>query len=145
MERTDSQGQERAVEVIKLITRDSIDDDMFKIGETKLLLDDAVGGEIVAEGEEGKPDKTANEVKKSLLKTLRNKFATEEDGKVQTPPVKAEEIVKAEGIIKSEESALMAEPTKAEGATEAKQSKTGASIEDSGETPMDVDPSAKVE
>jgi hypothetical protein len=67
---------------------------MFKIGETKLLLDDAVGGEAAAEGEEGQPDKTATEVKKSLLKTLRNKFETEEDEKVrQASPVKGDSTV----------------------------------------------------
>ena len=99
---------------------------MFKIGETKLLLDDAVGGEIVAEGEEGKPDKTANEVKKSLLKTLRNKFATEEDGKVQaTTAVKGEDSMVAEG-------SEVKGPIKTE---EAVQSVAG-------EAPMDVDGSS---
>lgn len=70
------QGQEKEVEVIKLITRNSIDEDMLNIGMTKLQLDDAVGGEeITLDGEAGsKEDNTAKEVRKSLLTTLRNKF-----------------------------------------------------------------------
>jgi SWI/SNF-related matrix-associated actin-dependent regulator 1 of chromatin subfamily A len=52
---------------------------MLAIGTTKLQLDDAVGGEeITLDGEAGgvaqKEDKTAKEVRKSLLTTLRNKF-----------------------------------------------------------------------
>lgn len=52
---------------------------MLAIGITKLQLDDAVGGEeITLDGEAGgaaqKEDKTAKEVRKSLLTTLRNKF-----------------------------------------------------------------------
>lgn len=52
---------------------------MLAIGVTKLQLDDAVGGEeITLDGEAGgtaqKDDKTAKEVRKSLLTKLRNKF-----------------------------------------------------------------------
>lgn len=78
-------GQERPVEVIKLVTRGSIDEDIAAIGQTKLQLDDMVGGDGVAT-EAGTPatdasdDKTAAEVKKSLLKTLRNKFEAEGGG-----------------------------------------------------------------
>jgi len=60
---------------------------MLNIGITKLQLDDAVGGEEVTldagEGAAGpgKDDKTAKEVRKSLLTTLRHKFeAGGEDG-----------------------------------------------------------------
>jgi len=72
-------GQDKEVEVIKLITKDSIDEDMLSIGQHKLQLDDAVGGdEIALDGDVGpgaqKDDKTAKEMKKSLLTTLRNKF-----------------------------------------------------------------------
>ena len=95
-------GQEREVEVIKLITKDSIDEDMLNIGVTKLRLDDAVGGgeQGVAgttdggaptlNGEAGaqKDDQTAKEMKKSLLTTLRNKFVA---GNVAGPgEIKAE-------------------------------------------------------
>ena len=56
---------------------------MLAIGATKLKLDDAVGGdEITLDGEVGGPaqtdDKTAKEVKKSLLTTLRNKFESKD-------------------------------------------------------------------
>lgn len=50
---------------------------MLNIGITKLQLDDAVGGEEIAldgEAGAGKDDKTAKEMRKSLLTTLRNKF-----------------------------------------------------------------------
>ncbi|ORY29510.1 SNF2 family N-terminal domain-domain-containing protein [Naematelia encephala] len=73
-------GQEKEVEVIKLITKGSIDEDMLSIGQTKLQLDDAVGGEeVTLDGGDigagaGKEDKTAKEMRKSLLTTLRNKF-----------------------------------------------------------------------
>lgn len=53
---------------------------MFAIGSTKLKLDDAVGGEETSLEIDGgaaaaaKEDKTAKEMRKSLLSTLRNKF-----------------------------------------------------------------------
>jgi len=52
---------------------------MFAIGSTKLQLDDAVGGEETSLEIDGgaaaqKEDKTAKEMRKSLLSTLRNKF-----------------------------------------------------------------------
>lgn len=55
-------------------------EDMFAIGSTKLQLDDAVGGEETSLEIDGgaaaaaKEDKTAKEMRKSLLSTLRNKF-----------------------------------------------------------------------
>lgn len=66
-------GQEREVEVIKLISKDSIDEDILAIGVTKLQLDDMVGGE---------DDNTTQEVKKSLLTTLRSKFEERGDDDV---------------------------------------------------------------
>ncbi|WWC60156.1 uncharacterized protein I303_102720 [Kwoniella dejecticola CBS 10117] len=74
-------GQEKEVEVIKLITKGSIDEDMLAIGLTKLQLDDAVGGEeITLDGADnsGQDDKTAKETRKSLLTTLRNKFVADD-------------------------------------------------------------------
>lgn len=84
------QGQEKEVEVIKLITKNSIDEDMLNIGLTKLQLDDAVGGEeTTLDGEAGsKEDNTAKEVRKSLLTTLRNKFVVDD-------PVKSESLTEA--------------------------------------------------
>jgi SWI/SNF-related matrix-associated actin-dependent regulator 1 of chromatin subfamily A len=64
---------------------------MLNIGLTKLQLDDAVGGEeVTLDGGEGsagpgRDDKTAKEVRKSLLTTLRHKFeAGGEDQKMVT-------------------------------------------------------------
>jgi len=66
---------------------------------TKLQLDDAVGGEEVSLEVDGgagaqKDDKTAKEVRKSLLTTLRNKFeagpAVEEPIKEESEDVKEE-------------------------------------------------------
>ncbi|KAL7419695.1 DNA-dependent ATPase fun30 [Cryptotrichosporon argae] len=85
-------GQEREVEVIKLISANSIDEDILAIGQTKLQLDDAVGGEgdetgagatldvDAGTGAAAKDDRTAKEVKKSLLTTLRHKFEAGGDG-----------------------------------------------------------------
>ena len=87
--------------MIKLITKNSIDEDMLAIGVTKLQLDDAVGGEAIVDGGQGgQDDKTAKEVRKSLLTTLRNKFdggpggeatameAIKEETEAQATPVK---------------------------------------------------------
>ncbi|WVQ73693.1 hypothetical protein IAR50_003273 [Cryptococcus sp. DSM 104548] len=70
-------GQEREVEVIKLVSKGSIDEDMLDIGLAKLQLDDMVGGEEVTnDGTDGGngDDKTAKETRKSLLTQLRTKF-----------------------------------------------------------------------
>jgi SWI/SNF-related matrix-associated actin-dependent regulator of chromatin subfamily A containing DEAD/H box 1 len=70
-------GQKRDVDVIKLITRGSIEEDMMKLGETKLALDEAVAGE----GEEGEDKGSRNkdsEVKQSLMNALRDKLLFEE-------------------------------------------------------------------
>jgi SWI/SNF-related matrix-associated actin-dependent regulator 1 of chromatin subfamily A len=98
----DPQGQEREVEVIKLITKDSIDEDMLNIGMTKLQLDDAVGGD-----ERDGEDNTAKEVKKSLLTTLRNKFEAGDESKPEVGDVQAvvddkREVKKARGGVKEE-------------------------------------------
>lgn len=87
-------GQERPVEVIKLLSKGSIDEDIAAIGQTKLQLDDMVGGDGVATGAgtpatDASDDKTAAEVKKSLLKTLRTKF--EAEGDKGTPEVEMKE------------------------------------------------------
>lgn len=113
-------GQEKEVEVIKLITENSIDvghcfavlslrytdrmqEDMLNIGLTKLQLDDAVGGEeITLDGEAGsKDDQTAKEVRKSLLTKLRNKFEAGDAGRSDTV-----EEVKEEGVSQPEEGEL---------------------------------------
>ena len=67
-------GQKRDVDVVKLITRNSIEEDMLRLGQTKLALDEAVagdGGEQVGEDFERK-------IKTSLMSTLRKQLANAE-------------------------------------------------------------------
>ncbi|KAJ7188174.1 SNF2 family N-terminal domain-containing protein [Mycena filopes] len=65
-------GQKRDVEVIKLISRGTIEEDMLKLGETKLALDEAVAGDTEEKGDaESAPER---EMKKSLLAALRQQF-----------------------------------------------------------------------
>ena len=90
---------------------------MLAIGVTKLQLDDAVGGEEVAAeadaaGPNSKDDKTAREVKKSLLTTLRNKFeAKDENGEAKPESIKVEH---RDEDVKEEENVEMSEPEKPE-------------------------------
>ncbi|KIO10144.1 hypothetical protein M404DRAFT_130812 [Pisolithus tinctorius Marx 270] len=67
-------GQKRDVEVVKLITRGTIEEDMLRLGETKLALDEAVAGE----GEDGDGDKGEStqekEMKMSLMNVLRKQL-----------------------------------------------------------------------
>jgi SWI/SNF-related matrix-associated actin-dependent regulator 1 of chromatin subfamily A len=72
-------GQKRDVDVIKLISKGTIEEDMMRLGETKLALDEAVAGEGNGAGDE----ETEKEVKISLLTTLRRQFEAQEqrDGK----------------------------------------------------------------
>lgn len=62
-------GQRRDVDVVKLITRGTVEEDMLTLGQMKLDLDEAVAGD----GDE-QSAKVENEMKKSLMKTLRQKF-----------------------------------------------------------------------
>ncbi|KIP08428.1 hypothetical protein PHLGIDRAFT_69414 [Phlebiopsis gigantea 11061_1 CR5-6] len=60
-------GQKQDVDVVKLITKGSIEEDMLELGMTKLALDEAVAGE---EGEE----KVEREMKTSLMNVVRKKL-----------------------------------------------------------------------
>ncbi|KAF7361843.1 ATP-dependent helicase fft2 [Mycena venus] len=69
-------GQKRDVDVIKLISRGTIEEDMLKLGETKLALDEAVAGDFDEKGDvESAPER---EMKTSLLEVLRQQFRAEE-------------------------------------------------------------------
>ncbi|KAF9518679.1 hypothetical protein BS47DRAFT_227039 [Hydnum rufescens UP504] len=68
-------GQKRDVEVVKLITRGTIEESMLRLGQVKLDLDHAVAA---GEADEGAPEKT---MKASLLSVLRKQF--EEQGETQ--------------------------------------------------------------
>ncbi|KAF8161134.1 SNF2 family N-terminal domain-containing protein [Crassisporium funariophilum] len=71
-------GQKRDVEVIKLISRGTIEEDMLRLGETKLALDEAVAGDG-EEKEESAPERT---MKTSLMNVLRKQFEKEQGGAV---------------------------------------------------------------
>ncbi|KAJ7497352.1 SNF2 family N-terminal domain-containing protein [Mycena latifolia] len=69
-------GQKRDVDVIKLISRGTIEEDMLKLGETKLALDEAVAGDTEEKGDgESAPER---EMKTSLLEVLRQQFKLQE-------------------------------------------------------------------
>ncbi|PCH43660.1 hypothetical protein WOLCODRAFT_75036 [Wolfiporia cocos MD-104 SS10] len=60
-------GQKQDVDVVKLITKGSIEEDMLALGQTKLALDEAVAGE---DGEE----QVEREMKTSLMNVVRKKL-----------------------------------------------------------------------
>ncbi|KDN45548.1 hypothetical protein RSAG8_04872, partial [Rhizoctonia solani AG-8 WAC10335] len=67
-------GQKRDVDVVKLITKETIEEDILRLGQTKLALDEAVAGDAADEGNEGATEKA---MKSSLLNVLRERFAGE--------------------------------------------------------------------
>jgi SWI/SNF-related matrix-associated actin-dependent regulator 1 of chromatin subfamily A len=70
-------GQKRDVDVVKLITRGTVEEDMLKLSQMKLDLDEAVAGD-----NDEQDAKVESEMKKSLMKTLRQKF--EDEGESNT-------------------------------------------------------------
>ena len=68
-------GQKRDVDVVKLITKGSIEEDMLALGQMKLALDEAVAGE---EGEH-----VEREMKMSLMSAVRKKLVTDEDAEMK--------------------------------------------------------------
>jgi len=67
-------GQKRDVDVVKLITRNSIEEDMLRLGQTKLALDEAVAGD----GGEQASEDIERKMKTSLMSTLRKQLANAE-------------------------------------------------------------------
>lgn len=65
------------MDVVKLISRGSIEEDMLRLGETKLALDEAVAGETDEQKGESVPEM---EMKMSLMNTLRQQFKKEQQG-----------------------------------------------------------------
>jgi SWI/SNF-related matrix-associated actin-dependent regulator 1 of chromatin subfamily A len=58
---------------VKLITRGTIEEDMLKLGQTKLALDDAVAGDT-EEGDSKGESAPEREMKTSLMNVLRKQF-----------------------------------------------------------------------
>ena len=52
-------GQNREVEVVRLITRDTIEEQIYALGETKLALDDRIAGAGIDEADDRKADNKA--------------------------------------------------------------------------------------
>ncbi|KAL0072435.1 DNA-dependent ATPase fun30 [Marasmius tenuissimus] len=74
-------GQKRDVDVVKLITKGTIEEDILKLGEMKLALDEAVAGDDENENGKGKKEgETEKVVKTSLMKSLRAQLMHDEDG-----------------------------------------------------------------
>ncbi|TFK25695.1 hypothetical protein FA15DRAFT_703471 [Coprinopsis marcescibilis] len=67
-------GQKRDVDVVKLISRGTIEEDILKLGSTKLALDEAVAGDA-----DGKESAVEKEVKTSLMKVLRRQLERDEE------------------------------------------------------------------
>ncbi|PPQ63979.1 hypothetical protein CVT24_009408, partial [Panaeolus cyanescens] len=67
-------GQKRDVEVVKLISKGTIEEDILKLGQTKLALDEAVAGDADERGE-GESERV---VKTSLMNVLRQQLEKEQ-------------------------------------------------------------------
>ena len=83
-------GQKRDVEIVKLISRGTIEEDMLKLAETKLALDEAVAGDVddgAGEASIKKKESTSeNIMRTSLMQSLRKQFEEEEkNGSAATP------------------------------------------------------------
>jgi hypothetical protein len=72
------------VDVIKLITKGTIEEDILQLANTKLQLDEAVAGDEEASKQ------TENEVKKSLIQRLRKQLEQEDTVTGETTEVKEE-------------------------------------------------------
>ncbi|KAF8973224.1 SNF2 family N-terminal domain-containing protein [Flammula alnicola] len=67
-------GQKRDVEVVKLISKGTIEEDILRLGETKLALDEAVAGDV--DEKEGSAPERA--MRSSLMNVLRRQFEREQ-------------------------------------------------------------------
>lgn len=70
-------GQKRDVEVVKLISRGTIEEDILKLGQTKLALDEAVAGD----GDERGEGESERVIKTSLMNVLRQQLEKEQQSK----------------------------------------------------------------
>lgn len=78
-------GQKRDVEIVKLITKGTIEEDVMRLGETKLALDEAVAGEAAganadseSSGKSKKESAPEKIMRESLVETLRKQFKEED-------------------------------------------------------------------
>ncbi|KAI0819976.1 SNF2 family N-terminal domain-containing protein [Trametes gibbosa] len=80
-------GQKRDVDVVKLITKGSIEEDMLALGMTKLALDEAVAGEDAEE-------RVEKEMKVSLMNAVRRKLVSAADVEMKTEDEETKETAK---------------------------------------------------
>lgn len=90
-------GQKRDVDVVKLITRGTIEEDMLKLGQTKLALDDAVAGDNEEGGPKGE-SAPEREMKTSLMSVLRKQFEQQNGADAGVAPVTVE-VEMADGTV----------------------------------------------
>ena len=65
-------GQTREVEVIRLITKGTIEEQIYALGGSKLTMDDRVAGEGMTDGDEGKADAVgAEKVREMMMESLK--------------------------------------------------------------------------
>ncbi len=60
-------GQKREVEVVRLVTRNSIEEKIHALGETKLALDDRVAGVVADEGDDQKAKKQGAKIVEEMM------------------------------------------------------------------------------
>lgn len=60
-------GQKRDVEVVRLVTKGSIEEKIHALGETKLALDDRVAGVVVDGGDEKKAEKQGERLVEDMM------------------------------------------------------------------------------
>jgi SWI/SNF-related matrix-associated actin-dependent regulator 1 of chromatin subfamily A len=60
-------GQTRDVEVVRLVTRNSIEEKIHALGETKLALDDRVAGVVADEGDDQKAKKQGAKIVEEMM------------------------------------------------------------------------------
>ena len=75
-------GQTREVEVVRLVTRNTIEEQIHALGETKLALDDRVAGVVEGEVDDKKADIKAEKQGAKLVEEMMIGKITEElDGR----------------------------------------------------------------
>ena len=71
-------GQTREVEVIRLVTRGTIEEQIHALGETKLALDERVAGEGVSEEESKKAERVgAKQVEEMMIRQIKEEVKVE--------------------------------------------------------------------
>ncbi|KAI9662400.1 MAG: hypothetical protein M1821_008567 [Bathelium mastoideum] len=67
-------GQTREVEVIRLITKGTIEEQIYALGESKIAMDERVAGEGAVEGDEGTANAAGEEqVRQMMIESLKKK------------------------------------------------------------------------